>query len=316
MSTYLLSGDPTMYHPDSDLATWAMVVVHLLTQPSLQSWMKAELLAIQALHQCVYWDQNTSWRRYLALVASSDFKLGLVTQSAHLPPYCRCPHLNKFMLACFLLRDQLSLSDMEARRDAAVLEFFGRSCKVSMLPYMYNGKFETTVDHILNSTPITMKHSLRETIKDFTAKIHRYNWRSLQLDVVEPDQHAVRISSMNLSCATVVNFFSNLCEGLGPLSQQRWIKLFLGGLSVQDSYKRNTAEPFDLPREKVARDIRWENFMLDAVIWEVKIRLVSRIAEHVYAWWQEEKGDSECFIACETEFIFRDLIDAPVIEVN
>lgn len=256
ISSFLLSGDSNLYHPDADLATWAMVVLHIYTQPSQATWMTEELEQIDFMNTAVYSDPESSWRKYLDLVESKDFRLGLVTQNASLPPWCKCPHINKFLLATFLLRDRLDTKQLEERRDAAVQEFFGRCFTMDQVPYFFEGKFESTVDQILNSFHLTMRKTLRETIREFTSKVERFNFTSIKFTVKEPTQETVRHCNMNLSCAQIVHFFMAMRPEVGELDDKTWRRLFVNGMCVNDSYKRNTGPDFVLTKQKLDNYIR------------------------------------------------------------
>jgi hypothetical protein len=256
IQSYLLCGSDELYHPDADLATWAMVVAHLLTQPDQQSWMAEELERICFLHHAVYRDPTSSWRKYLALVRSDDFRLALVTQSRELEPWMQCPHINKFALAVFLLKDKLTVDELEARRNAAILELFGRMYKPKLLPYMFRQQFTTSVDAVLRATQFTLKPTLRETIQLFMARLKQYDFRSVPLTLVDPNQDTFRSTHLNWCCATLKCFFSRLHPSMPDLDDPTWLKLFTTGLSISDSYRRNTAEGYQFDREKLMSHFR------------------------------------------------------------
>lgn len=258
ISSVLLTGDQGSYHPDADLATWAMVIVHMLTQPSQPTWMSEELKMIEDMHGYVYRHGHSSWAKYLHQVKSNDFRLSLVTQSRSLPAWSQCPHLNKFLLACYFLRNELDPEQMEQRRNAAITEFFGRVYKPELLTVFYEGRFSATADEILNSIPLDLKITLRETVRAFAAKLDNYDFKSVELNVVEPTQDTVRNGHMNLSCAMIVNVFQRMCPAIVPLDDSVWRQLLVTGMHVQDSFKRNTTEHFELNRDKLISDIRSE----------------------------------------------------------
>jgi hypothetical protein len=280
MSSYLLSGDTEMYHPDADLATWSIVVVHILTQPSRASWMDEELLMIEEMHSFVYRSPASSWAQYLRQARSEDFRLCLVTKSVHLPLWSQCPHLNKFLLACFLLRGKLSPAQMESRRDAAVQEFFGRMCTPELLTCFYEGQFDKSVEEILESVPMPLKPNLRETVRGFLLNLERYNYNAVPMRLREPNQDTLRNGHQNLSCATIVHFFKNICPTIGELTDDRWRKLLDAGMHVQDSYRRNTTDDFVLPKNKILSDLRAK----------LKQDVRNHMPRHVLARFQREMG--------------------------
>jgi hypothetical protein len=256
IQSYLLCGTDEVFHPDADLATWAMVVCYIMAQPECKSWMTEELENITFMHGAVYGEPDTSWRKYLATVRSPDFSLALVTQSRHLERWLQCPHLNKFLLACFLLKDELSAEELQARRDAAVREFFGRQCKPKLLSFMFESKWEAQLNELFNSLPFELKPTLCETIRALTRHVYAYPWNTVPIKLKEPTQHTCRLVHLNTSCAGIVGFFDKLKEGIPALDDQRWFQLFTHGMSVPDSYKRNTDASFDFDRDKLVRDIR------------------------------------------------------------
>ena len=256
IQSYLLCGDDGIFHNDADLATWAMVVTHVLTQPDQQSWMMEELERIDFMHGAVYSEEGSSWRKYLATVRSSDFRMALVTQSKHLEPWLQCPHLNKFLLACFLLRRELSPEEMEARRNAAVQEFFGRQCKPKLLSYMFETKWETQLNDIFEALPFQLKPTLRETIHALMGQVHKHEWSGVKFKVIKPNQETCRLTHLNLSCATMVCLFKRLNPAIGELDDETWYRLFTTGMSVPDSYKRNNDLLYKFDEAKLVRDIR------------------------------------------------------------
>jgi len=274
MSSFLISGDPELYHPDADLATWAMVVFHILTQPSRATWMLEELAQIDTMHAAVYGEPKSSWGQYMATVASEDYGLALVTQSSKLPPWCRCPHINKFLLATFLLRHKLDAAQMELRRDAAVREFFGRIYNVNQVPYFFEGNYDVTVEQVLSTIQFSLKPTLRDTIRDFHLKAERLDLWSIPFTIREPTQDIVRAAHMNLSCAEIVHFFKSMCPEIQDLSDATWRRLFVTGMCVQDSYKRSTGEEFVLTEQKIRKFIR-DKLKRD-ILWKVPNYVLTR----------------------------------------
>jgi len=283
ISSFLLSGDPSLYHPDADLATWAMVVVYINTQESRQAWMLDDLRTIDAMHSAIYRDNRSSWTQYLYQVAGQDFRLALVTQSSKLQPWCQCPHLNKFMLACYFLRDKLNAEEMRARRDAAIQDFYGRVYKPELLVYLFRGKFDVTVKNILARVPFVLKPTLRETVKDFTAKVNAIHWKCLEVELIEPSQETVSTEYQNLNCQLMVSFFKTLCPAIADLDHATWLRLFTTGICLQDSYKRNTVVNFEIRREKLVRDVRLE----------LEHYACFKVPVHVYTRFWEARGYKE-----------------------
>lgn len=256
IQSYLLCCDESIFHPDADLATWAMVVAYIFAQPECKSWMEEELGRIAFMHGALYADPGSSWRKYLATVRSPDFRMALVTHSRSLDRWLQCPHLNKFLLACFLLKGELSTEELEARRNAAVLEFFGRQYKPKLLSYMFESKWETQIGDLFDQIPFELKPSLGETIRCLTSHVHAYPWNTVPIKLVQPTQDSCRIVHLNMSCASILGFFAKLDPRIPELSDAAWFQLFVHGMSVPDSYRRNTDTSFAFNRDKLVRDIR------------------------------------------------------------
>lgn len=256
MSSYLLSGNPDLYHPDADLATWGMVLVYLLLQPSMQIWMTEELDTIEQLNRCVYNDDTASWNMYVKLVASENYSHGLVTKSDLLPKWCQCPHLNKFILATFLLRNQLTADQMSQRRNAAVRELFGRMYKSDCLAYFFKDKVDKTVQAILRSIPFTLMPTLRQTLTNFNEQLEKYNFRDVPIPYKEPNMGDMHMSYADLNCAEILKIFSKMCPDIQPLDQATWLTLFTSGLAMQDSYVRNTSPDYVFDIKQLRNEIR------------------------------------------------------------
>lgn len=241
MSSYLLYGEPQLYHTDSDLATWAMVVVHILTQPTRFEWMKEDLSLIRDMHSKVYHHEHLSWRRYLDLVASQDFRLGLVTMHKSLPVWCRCPHLNKFLLAVFLLSDRLTPEEMAERRRCVIKEFLGRMFSAGMLLHFTKCKYNMEPRDVLESVPFEFCFTQQESVKRYLSKLKKFDWCSVKImEMSEPSADSAYCPHMNLSCNTISNFFDALCPGMEPLTDSEWQGILSVCLEGRDSYSRNT----------------------------------------------------------------------------
>jgi hypothetical protein len=239
ISTYFLTGNPELFHPDSDLATWASVVIYILTQPTRASWMIEELDTIEKMHSYVYSEQGSSWANYLAQVESNNFRMSLVTKHHSLPLWSQCPHLNKFILAVYFLRKKLTLEQMTERRNAAIQEFFGRMYTPDILTAFYEGKYSQSVQDILDSVPLDLKSNLRETYECFRAKIDKFDFNSIDITITEPTQDTVRQSHLNLCCATILSLFKAMCPEIADLHDDEWRKLLLNGIFQQESFSRN-----------------------------------------------------------------------------
>ena len=116
LSTFLLTGREDMFCIDADLAAWAMVVVHICCQKKVLSWMEQELHLIKKLESCVYGDHfqsSNSWCEYRDNVKTKNFRLNLVTYDRSLPKYLQCPHLNKYLLAVFIVASDLTDDELE-----------------------------------------------------------------------------------------------------------------------------------------------------------------------------------------------------------
>lgn len=120
MASYFLTRNSEIFLADAHLATWAMVAVYILNRAQQTEWMLAELETIRFMHAAVYCSTTTSWANYVKVVGSDGFAHALSLKSD-----MSTPHLNKFLLAVFFLRD-LNKEQLQARRDAAIVEHVSR----------------------------------------------------------------------------------------------------------------------------------------------------------------------------------------------
>ena len=123
LSSYLLCGNGTTFFHDAVQASWSVIAIHIISQPTRMAWMEDELDLIRLMNSNL---KLTSWKRYLSLVESDAFKLALITSSPDLPVHVQCPHVNKFVFATFLCKDKLSTPEIAIRRESAVIELSGR----------------------------------------------------------------------------------------------------------------------------------------------------------------------------------------------
>jgi len=118
ISSYLLSNDTEYFHPETDLAMWASVIVMLLSKQTLCDWMREELDLISKLNSVTYVSAKSSWNKYVCQVEGENFRLALVTENPSLPSHLKCPHINKFIMACYFLKDRLTAEQLKSRRNA------------------------------------------------------------------------------------------------------------------------------------------------------------------------------------------------------
>jgi hypothetical protein len=255
LSSYLLTRNSDLYFPDADLATWAMVAVYILSQDTQPAWMADELETLKIMNKAVY-SLDGSWTKYLDVVASKSFRQALSNNCDDLPKFCGCPHLNKFILATMFRADELSSADIENRRSAALMEFFGRA-SFSQLSELFDGTFTVKPDDILDDIHPEMLCTAYETVRCFRAKLRlvfmekfsmRYKRQSvLQWPTKLVENIRVRnFSVWNLSPRAIDQIFTSIGRMRGfelrAIEDDEWASLALTGFSIKSSLGRSQCD--------------------------------------------------------------------------
>lgn len=247
ISSFLISGKSNMFHPEADLAIWASVVLYVLKHPTILSWMFEELDTIQNLCKLTYNDPVCSWNQYVKNVKSENFRLCLVAQHPSLNPAFRCPHLNKFIFACFILRDSLSSDELRRRRDALISEYYGRFVRSEiMTAFLSNRTLDIMVSKILSEVDFELCPSIRETIKRFTVKVSKYDYKQLDVESIIWSTLPGGYSKCYIT-SNFLNIFKKLNKDIPDLDDTEWHECFLHGVVNSDAYIRNTVkQPLNL----------------------------------------------------------------------
>jgi hypothetical protein len=253
LASYLLTRNSDLYFPDADLATWAMVAVFILSQEQQPAWMAAELDTLRIMNKAVY-AQEGSWTRYMDVVASEEFRKALVKDSDEIPRFCSCPHINKFILAAFFRADTMTAADLEERRIAALVEFFGRA-SFTQLSEVFEGTFTINPVDVLEDIEFHMHSTLQETLKAFkqmlrTTFINKLTSRPVVPWNVRPkiiESIATKQFSMwNLNPASISQIFKSIAalngQRLPDIDDDTWAALALTGFATKTSIGRSRCE--------------------------------------------------------------------------
>jgi len=261
LASYLLTRNSDLYFPDADLATWAMVAVHILSQEQQPAWMIDELDSLRFMNKAVY-SQEGSWTNYMDVVASDDFRQALVKDSNEIPKFCSCPHLNKFILATFFRAGFMTAADLEERRSAVLLEFFGRA-SFSQLSEIFEGTFTVKPEDILQDIEFEMRSTLNDTIKVYRRKLRAMFLSSLAMrdpfqystkPIVPWNIHPKLIESIaareftmwNLNPTSISQTFKSIARlhnlELPDLGDDMWASLALTGFSIKTSIARSRCD--------------------------------------------------------------------------
>ena len=258
LASYLLTRNADLFFPDADLATWAMVAVHILGQQHQAEWMSDELASLKFMHSAIY-AQDCSWTRYLMTVWSGSFRQSLITNNDI--RHCECPHLNKFILAVFFSK-RLSLQYIEERRDAALVEFFGRLSFVSVTD-LFTGQFVKKPVDVLDGISFENLPTLRESIRSFRAKLRRSITKSsrfyLEDSVALEPLTSRRFQAWNLDPLIIEQVFNSIAQGkLSPITPEHWASLALTGFYCKTSHGRselNCLETLATKRDEIERHL-------------------------------------------------------------
>jgi hypothetical protein len=239
LSTYLLVRNHEVFLFEADLATWAMVLVHLLNRPTMADWMGGEMASIRLMHDSVYGGERTGtppqavppqavppkgplkWQDYVDCVRDGCERNPLAP--AH------CPHLNKFVLACWIAR----VDDLEARRDAAIIEFVRRlpadAFRLESLFHLAPQDQELP--------PVPVLPTLRATQEAYLNLV-RLAPRADPPPPV-PVMNTAYPTSWNLSVGALDAIFRSLATTLGrppvpPLDHATWLRLLVTGATPLD----------------------------------------------------------------------------------
>ncbi len=218
LASYLLTRNANLFYPDADLSMWAAVSVFILNHRDISSWMLDELNVLCAMHKAVY-SSACSWTKYMKVVASDEFVQSLVSKCDN--TFLSCPHLNKFILAVFFLQD-LNLAQLEARRDAAIVEFFSR-LKIQ------GGVFTTNVSEqsIYESVDFPILPTMDETTREFKLRVEAACRLALRdADLKLPDLSTGIFEKWNLSPVVIERVFQSMARLRGfDLSEAQWMSL-------------------------------------------------------------------------------------------
>jgi hypothetical protein len=238
ISSALLLSSFSGYHPESDLAMWGSVVIFILKRENVVEWMKEELKTIEFLNKSVYHCSGASWKKYLNCVQSDSFRLCLLAQHPSQPACLRCPHLNKFILACFVLREKLSVEELKLRRNALISEYYFRIAKPNNLNQYFDANFQAITTKVLDSIEFELLPSFRETVQNFTHKLSKYDFSKIDFKLKLPDYHK---SNKTFGCQQILQIFFNMNNELIPeLKSNEWESLFVHGVSNTDAMKRSS----------------------------------------------------------------------------
>jgi hypothetical protein len=247
LASYLLTRNSDLYFPDADLATWGMAAAFLLRQPVLKEWMLKEIRQLVAMCKAVYPDGSPYWGDYVQEVASDGFRRALPTSSAQLPKHCQCPHLNKFLLACLVAGDRLTLPQLEERRDAAIVEFFAR--RGAKMTELFECRYQDQ-----DTGPLVIEPTLEETRQGFLQSIRKWQLvRTLHLDDCK------HLGHWNLSASKIEQSFGNLARLQGmelPAVADLSPLLFTGLKFKDDSAARCKGERATMGDVDVDKELR------------------------------------------------------------
>jgi len=224
LASYLLTRNSDLYFPDADLATWGMTAAFLLRQPVLSEWMLTEMRSLVDMAKAVYSAPNGSWSSYVEEVMSDGFRRALLTSSVVLPKHCQCPHLNKFVLACMVAGDRLTLPQLQERRDAAIVELFAR--RGAKMTELFECRLQ---DQPLG--PVMVQATLEETVEGFKRSMGKWKLvHTLHIDECR------RLAHWNLSAGKLEQSFSNLAhlQGMKLAAVEDLSRLMFTGLKFKD----------------------------------------------------------------------------------
>lgn len=281
ISSFLLSNNQEYFHPDTDLAMWAAVIVLVLRNNTISSWMERELGQIDKLNAAVYLNSKCSWSKYVKQVGGNDFRLALVSESPHLPSFLKCPHINKFILACYFQRYVLTTEQLHQRRNALISEFYGRFVKPDMLSFFYAGNFHDSIKVILDSIEVEICSTLRETIAMFSKKVARFNFKNIKIDFKNPQFEFNHNHLSFFGCKSLCQIFQNMDPSIPPLQNDEWRSFFLHGVSHTDSYLRNTTSVTNIDESRVHHELRCE--IIDQLCHALPRYCLKQYFEHKHA---------------------------------
>jgi hypothetical protein len=242
LSTFLLTGREDIFCADADLSAWAMVVVYICCQKHVASWMEKELSMIRKLEMCVYgssFQASNLWCQYRDNVRSENFRLSLITYDRSLPKYLQCPHLNKYLLAIFVVAPDLTDAELEDRRNFLLVELYSRQCNTH---FPVNDSIELLISKMFSMNNIELQPTIFDTVIKYKTKMEKTNFRDVEIipsklfsGLIINEKH------WHLNCDAICNFFKFLRPSIKPLDQETWVKLFLMGYLYSNNLVRNTA---------------------------------------------------------------------------
>lgn len=240
-SCYLMSKKTNMFHLEADLAMWAAVVHYIMREKKIASWMCDELKLIENMCKIVYCDPLCSWNVYVQNVKSENYKLSLVQQHPDLNPSLRCPHLNKFVFACFMLRNELNARELTDRRNAVICEYFGRYPKHQIVTtfFSYNA-IEKICDSVLKNTEFELFLTSKQSVMNFQKAVQKQAIENSKLDELIlstiPSQDGGIKGYVKY---TFLRAFEKFNPEIDELNDHDFQRLFLTGIMSFNGYERN-----------------------------------------------------------------------------
>ena len=166
LASYLLTRNSELYMADAHLATWNMVATFILNREEQSEWMLDELETLEIMHKGTY-SSPSSWTKYLDLVASGEFQRALaLKQDSH---FSATPHIGKFILAVFFLKD-LNKSQLEARRDCAIVEFISR-LRLAKASDVFSASFNVSPKDIIEDVEFDLLATPSESLRAFNIQL-------------------------------------------------------------------------------------------------------------------------------------------------
>jgi hypothetical protein len=241
LSSYLLTRNADLYFPDADLATWAMVAVYILGREQQCGWMLEELETLRIMHKAVYSSEG-SWTKYMDVVAGDSFREALAASSDEFPKFCACPHLKKFILACFF---QPGISNLEERRDAALVEFFAR-LGLKDVSELFFCSFNVTAIQMLDECTFSMMPTLHESVKLFRSRLRNTCIYGMAREKMQGSCDVKMTTSFkrwNLTVTGIETIFASMARiasvEMAEMTESRLASLALTAFSVRSPIERS-----------------------------------------------------------------------------
>ena len=262
----MLTRNAGLYFPDADLATWAMVAVFILGHERQCQWMLDELDTLKIMHGAVY-SGGGSWAKYMDVVAGGSFREALASSCDAFPKFCACPHLKKFILACFF---QPGISNLEERRDAVLVEFFAR-LGLKDLTELFYGVFDNTATGIFDDVAFSAMPTMHESAKAFKLELARklkIARKQLRCEV----KMTSSFSKWNLTVPLIERMFASMARissaEMAPMTEGRLASLALTAFNVRSPVDRSRLASYvtlesmlptitDRLADKFANEVRW-----------------------------------------------------------